>query len=603
MTRPGLHLERLREHFDPRVFERGRELLRNGDVQGPTRRGSTVSARVRGSEARPYRVTFTLEGGDLGNAECSCPYGASFGGYCKHIAAVALTYLDWPELVADAATLGDLLDPLNTGDLRGALEHLLDAHPELMGELELYLQTSALLKRTDPVERANSTPTPDDSAAAAEVAFDTRPFEKLMRAAVQSSSSDYDGYPEYGEVYKVIAEAGPLLARAAYREALAVGEALVRAFIDEVNANEYDYEGIGFSDEGVVGDLDAYLAEAVLGLTLGERPGSTGTGLTNTGLTDTERKRLLHEVFAWNDQVDNEWTDPSFGMTAHALAEGFENPDEEEAKELTAEAGRLELSRSYPELRLRVLRRSGRSDEALSFAAATGQGAAYLAVLLEQGQVEQVMSVYRERLKGERDALSVAQLLAADHPERALELAQYGLTQDFPTQQGSAPNDGSRWPEFLTPNDYANDATRDRLALASFTKELAGRLGAYEVTLSSSLTEFGLSASLPRYEALRALVGADWPRVRAQLHDLLRRADYGNRHAAADIFLHEGLPDDAVGVASRFSGDDALLHKVMNATMDTHAPWIIATARKRAEPVMDGARSNHYREAAASTLR
>lgn len=78
----------------------------------------------------------------------------------------------------------------------------------------------------------------------------------------------------------------------------------------------------------------------------------------------------------------------------------------------------------------------------------------------------------------------------------------------------------------------------------------------------------------------------------------MRRADYAKRHAAADIFLKENLSDDAVRVASRFSGDDTLLRRVMDAVMGTHAPWIIETARKQAEPVMDGARSNHYREAA-----
>ena len=78
----------------------------------------------------------------------------------------------------------------------------------------------------------------------------------------------------------------------------------------------------------------------------------------------------------------------------------------------------------------------------------------------------------------------------------------------------------------------------------------------------------------------------------------MRRADYTNRYAAVDIFLKEGLPDDAVKLASRFSGDDTLVRRVMGAVTATHASWVITTACEEAEPIMDEGRSNHYERAA-----
>lgn len=492
MTRPGLELSRLRESFAPEVFERGERYRRSGDVLNLVLRGNTVSASVRGSEVRPYRVTLTLTGGDLESADCTCPYAESFGEPCKHIAAAALEYLHRPDTVVSGAGVDELLEPLNTNDLRGALTHLLALHPEMVNELELHLQKSRLHRQPEP------TPKPDDPPAEAtlEATLDTRLFEKMMRSAVCGAGRDYHEFPEYDEVYGVIAELKPFLERAAYRDALALGEALVKTFIDEVNADESDYDNIGFSDEGVFAELDAALAEAVLGTVLG----------------DGERKRLLYEVLAWNDQIGNEWTSPDFNLTAHALAEGFENRTQtrgDEVDELLAEVARLELSGPYQEIRLRALRATGRSDEALAFAKTTGQGAGYLELLLEQDRLKQVMSEYREHLKNEQDALLVAQRLAPDHPREALEVTQYGLAHGL-TQQGSAQESSTRWPEFLLPNDYANDSTRARLALASFTKDLASRLGDYEATLNASLTEFDLSASLSRYEALQTLVGTDW---------------------------------------------------------------------------------------------
>ena len=576
MERLTLNLQKLREHFPPHIFERGQQYQRSGEVLNLTLRGNTVSAGVQGSDNRPYRVTLTLSEDDLENADCTCPYG-EFGELCKHIAAVALGYYFWPEHIVSEASVDELLDPLKADDLRGALEHLLRLYPEMSDELELYLQ--AQLSRKNQAKHV-SNPEPS-STPPAEATLDTHLFEKLMQTAVRGAGQDWDGFPEYDEVYGVIEETKPFLERAAYQDALALSEALINTFISEVNSSEInEYDNIGFSDEGIFDEFDKCLTEAVLG----SMPG------------DDERKRLLYEVFTWNDQISNEWTSPNLSMAAHALAEGFETRDEE-TKELLAEVARLEPSNAYSEIRLRVLRETGQNDEALAFAKTTGQGAGYLAVLLEQGKLGQVMREYREHIKNEQDALSVAQGLAGAHPEAALAVAQHGLVQTgLKGAAQSVQEDRLRelGLEFLSTNHGQND----RLALASFTKDLASRLSNYQATLDASLIEFDLSASLPRYDALHKLVGADWPRVQAKLLTGLRQADYPNRYAAADIFLRENLAEDAVRVASRFSSDDTLLQKVMSAVIATHAPWVIASAKERAEPIMNEGRSNHYDSAA-----
>ncbi len=589
MERPNLDLQKLRAHFAPHIFERGQTYQRSGEVLNLTLRGNTVSAGVQGSDYKPYRITLTLSQDDLTNAECTCPYMESFGDFCKHIAAVALEYYFWPEHIVSEASVGELLKPLDEDDLRSALEHLLMLYPEAIDALELYLQKAQIQR--EQVQRENeqkkierSTSEPNDPPA--EMALDTRLFEKMMRTAVRGAGRDWDGFPEYNDVYKVIEEIKPFLERAAYRDALALCEALINAFIGEVNSIEDMYEGIGFSDEWIFDDFDRYLTEAVLGLQ------------SNSRLNRAERKRLLYEVFAWNDLIGNEWTNPSLSMAAHALAEGLETHDEE-TEELLTEVARLELGKTdrntYSEIRLRVLRETGRSDEALAFAETTGQGAGYLGVLLEQGKLGQVMAEYRGQIKNEQDALNVVQQLADAHPEEALELAQYGLARAT-EQEHSAQQDRLR--ELELEFTETNSERNDRLNLASFTKDLAARLGNHEATLDASLIEFELSASLPRYEALRTLTGTDWPRIQSQLFTNLREADYLNYHASADIFLKEGLPEDAVGVASRFSHDDNLLQKVMGAVIHTHASWVIAAARGKAEPVMDGGRSNYYKSAA-----
>ena len=280
-------------------------------------------AGVQGSDYQPYRVTLELSEGDLESAECTCPCGENFGGWCKHIAATALEYYHQPSSIISEASVAELLEPLNAKRLRGALEHLLKLYPEAVDKLELYLQKARLEAGAEDKAEDKKDKTADSEPAT----LDTRLFEKMMQSAVRCASFDWDGFPEYGEVYEVIKEVKPFLDRGAYRDALTLGEALVRTFIDEVNSSEFnEYDNIGFTDEGIFMDFDTYFAEAVLG----------------ADPSDSERRRLLREVLAWHDQIANDWTGPDLNMTAHALAEGLQ-ADDAEAEELLDEVAGLEL--------------------------------------------------------------------------------------------------------------------------------------------------------------------------------------------------------------------------------------------------------------------
>ncbi len=61
-------------------------------VQNPVRSGKTLTAQVRGT--RLYEVEIDVEPGGI-NARCSCPY--DWGGYCKHIGAVLLKWIQSPD--------------------------------------------------------------------------------------------------------------------------------------------------------------------------------------------------------------------------------------------------------------------------------------------------------------------------------------------------------------------------------------------------------------------------------------------------------------------------------------------------------------------------
>lgn len=60
-------------------------------IHNPVRAGQALSAQVRGTYM--YQVEVEVSPGGI-RAQCSCPY--TWGGYCKHVGAVLLRWLQTP---------------------------------------------------------------------------------------------------------------------------------------------------------------------------------------------------------------------------------------------------------------------------------------------------------------------------------------------------------------------------------------------------------------------------------------------------------------------------------------------------------------------------
>uniref|UniRef100_UPI0037502858 SWIM zinc finger family protein n=1 Tax=Armatimonas sp. TaxID=1872638 RepID=UPI0037502858 len=73
------------------IFARGKDYLSEGLIEDTTRKGQTLIAHVQGSRHKPYQVTINLDDkNDVEEADCTCPYGEEWDGWCKHIVAVLL---------------------------------------------------------------------------------------------------------------------------------------------------------------------------------------------------------------------------------------------------------------------------------------------------------------------------------------------------------------------------------------------------------------------------------------------------------------------------------------------------------------------------------
>src|SRR5215204_1914968 len=122
MVSPKLSEAAIRAGVTEKSFARGRELFRRSAVSRAAIQGRTLSGVCEGSESPFYRVRAELDEGGIRSASCTCPY--DFGGYCKHIIALLLSYVHKPEDFAIRKEPAELLSDLTREQLIAMLTKL-----------------------------------------------------------------------------------------------------------------------------------------------------------------------------------------------------------------------------------------------------------------------------------------------------------------------------------------------------------------------------------------------------------------------------------------------------------------------------------------------
>src|SRR5690349_10075537 len=115
VTIPGVSQAEILDRVGERSFERGYAYFRRGSIFDTQRQGAVLKARCHGSQGGPYRLEATLGAEGILGAHCSCPVGS--GGYCKHIAALLLTWLDRPEQFTETEALDAALERRSKAEL------------------------------------------------------------------------------------------------------------------------------------------------------------------------------------------------------------------------------------------------------------------------------------------------------------------------------------------------------------------------------------------------------------------------------------------------------------------------------------------------------
>lgn len=453
-----------------------------------------------------------------------------------------------------------LLEPLDREQLRAILVELADRQPGLV-EWIAALAAECDLGAPAGTPPATALPPPDPVRVEQELLAALRPqrgrgrrydYEYFLTEVVgvlQATANRSRPYLDAGDA------AGALV----YLDAAAE---LATARIEELLGDE------GQEIETLCHSLGRLLAEAFLA----------------AELSPAERRQWSQKVSVWVSRSADYGYDEAFAVARRAAERGWDDPGlrqllgaglpngaapgEGDAEEWSASS-----AKALAEVGLGVLERQDRWEDYLRLAAAAGLAERYFSALIRLGRLSEAVEYGVTRLTDPVQAVALSRALdAAGAAEAALQVAQHAL-------------------ENLDAGPYPSGV------LPRWTRDLSARLGRREDALQAAVRAMQEQASLEDYLAVQSLAGGRWPGLREELLKEVRRTRSYYPSAQVDIFLHEGLMEDAMAVVDASPGHE-LVGRVAEAALPTHPDWVFRACAHQFDRIADAGKSTYYAEAA-----
>ncbi len=555
---------------DNQTFGRGYQYFKDGSVSNVIKRGQKVSARVDGSQYRPYEITIRLnESGNVVQYFCTCPY--DWGGACKHVVAVLLELIHNSEHIEEKPPLHQLLPQLSADHLCDILLALIDDNFELTEKVEQYIENVQSLpaKSTDP----NKSVQASETKQLIDIPRILRDIQNGFETSDNVNDDRFDGYGYYYDEYEgleiypqdgliyPLSQVDQLLDKGNFREAEKLIWMIVDAFAKEYSRLEewvidYNEDPIYLANL----DLDTKLAEVIL---------------------SEDFEENLDQRRRWESEIQKRKNSQlNFGVSQTALDHGWTYPPLVSAMEGNITSRGAWANENPPmhsdELslaRLRVLARQNRTEEYINLATAEGQGELAITMMAHVGRTAEAIDEAKTYLTSPSSLFSVVKALFK-HGDQAesFALADHGLGLD---------NDGGMY------------------ALAKWLRDQTRENEAHRpLSLKAAQVAFEYSQNrLTDYQIVQKMAGPEWPTIKPKLlKQIARLRDLSSK---IDIYLMEHMIDEAMWAIDQahFAGDYDL-HRVLDRTRMTHPDWGIKQCQGKGESIMDAGESKNYEIAA-----
>lgn len=551
----------IRQNASDKSFERGREYARSQAVSDLFWRDQVLQASVAGSTY--YRVSIGFNDRGIQSATCSCPY--DFGGWCKHIVAVLLVGIEQSQ-IEERPSLAKMLERLDLEQTRQILHNLSAKSPDLVDLIDIQIELLTSIKEnkskssSSKASKTSSKKTSKTEPQHPEI--DRSPFRRQLAYSLRNALRDYEHsyYDEDDPFTDIVDE--EIESAKAFLEAGDSFRAFVMlyAIAEELCNHTEEIENYFGDVSDLIYHLDLDMAEAILW----------------TDFSVKDRQKWVTEIEGTQDSLCAEldfslaaliqgWDDPYL----QAVLQGKEKPENGDVHETDLHP--LEA------IRLRILQAQERFDEYLNLAKDADFLTDYVNMLLQLDRHNEAIAA-AENVQDEDDAFELAQKL---------------LEHGFERQALYIANEGLQLQE--------EDAKRYRsVEFAVWTANLAERLGETGILLNAKIIAFKLRPSLADYHQIRDLTQGKWQATRDILIKYLVQLDsFPASEAKVDIFLEEGLLDEAIAIANTSYCQIHVRLRVMQAVISSNPQWVITKAKALAEEIITIGKSDSYDNAIA----
>ena len=544
-------------------YARGEEYYHADAIYNTAIQGNLLFGECEGSNAPSYGLEVELDAAGVRSAVCTCPN--DWGGYCKHIVALLLTYVRRPEVFSERREITELLADLNREQLAAILDKLLRQQPALRTWLECEVEKPKTKGKTKHKRKT---------------AIETEPYRRQIDAIFRDLESmrpsqaywAVEGMVE--QLREVIDTGYQFLDNGDAEAAMAILLVLAEKIIEH-------YEIIDDSD-GTLGDfageLNMPMAEAILSAELDESERSKvvsrlkrlAKNYSNYGMDEVLDIAIAAATQGWEEDETKPKAETKLRVCADEDDESLkEQADENELVQIWDEEYRLSFSDSLTEAKLNVLDRQGKVEEFLALSQSSGQYLRYVDKLLDLSRFDDAVTSAMSHLKTANEALSVAHRLRdLGRVDEAFLLGEHGLSL------AGRKFDLGQWLGII--HEARGDSQR---------------------AVNAYMIAFKERPSLEGYVTLQRLTASKWSELKPKLNKILEKSQ--DHSVRADVFLHEGEWDAAIQTVEEhgeWSYD--LVEKVVEAVMPHRSDWAINACKKQAELLIDRKKSKHYAQAA-----
>ncbi len=515
-------------------FTRGYKLYQSDAIFDTFRLGDLLTGKCEGSSAPFYQLRVQMDEGGIQEASCTCPY--DWGGYCKHIVALMLTYIHNPDAFIEQKNIEELVSQLDKDGLVRLITKMVDKKPDLFSWLQTAIPATSI--QSKPAQQRNKRKT------------EVSKIE--YKRQIQSILHSLQGY-RMSEAYWMMGGMVDQLnhVRDTAYDFLEADDAqgalvILTTLLTEVSGSFEQFDDSDGELGGFFNELALPLVEAIL----------------SAELNKTERRSLFNELEPVVEELSAYGID-ELDVILAALNLGWSEEVLDEQEDYDYDETIL------IEAKLNILERHNRVEEYLKLCLEAGEYRRYILKQIESGEFEEAKEVAWKTITQASDALRVAKALRdAGHLPDALLLAEKGLDLD-----GNKHELGT----WLGPIEETQE-------------QIDKAIQAYQMAFTSL-------PSLELYGILKKLSGMNWGLLKPAIMQILQ--DSHRPDVLADVFLSEEEWDQAIGIVDQAGEwNYSLIEKVADAVIPFRPDWVIQASRKQAEGLITKTQSKYYAIAA-----